>query len=653
MRRDVLARPLALSTVSALALSLAAPAMAQDFGVIELDEITISANLVPTEIQRSGASVSVIERDEIEASGATQVGDLLARLPGVSMTSDGGPGARTTLRIRGAGPSYAAVYVDGIRVDDPTSTEVQTDFGHMTLDDIERIEVLRGSQSAPYGGSAVAGVINITTTRPQRDGFSHSVFAEGGSYRSMGAGYTMGYRDDRLEASLSLTHRRSEGFTAWEGVPGTPGFDPDAEADGFESTRLSFSARYRASDALTLGIAGFAQRSRNDYDPWDEDLGPFGAIDPNAPAEFRWRQYGLRLSGEYDTGATLHLLGASVYSIRRDNYEFGVFEDRFDGQRLFAEYQGVRDISPTMTLVWGADAMRESATTSSIPDGRSTTTLGAFGQALWSPDDRFDLSATARFDNNSDFGNFLTGRLTAAWQVTPDTTLRAAAGRGFRAPSLDERLGAYPQFDFFGNPDLEPETSLSAEIGVDHRFNGGANVSATLFLLDTDNLIDRVDCPRVPPDFDCAPGTFGTLDNFAGTSRRYGLELSGRLPLTDRLTMTGAYTFTDARNPGGDPLPRVPRHDLSLGLDAELAARLRGSVSVQHVAGRPSETDFATFTQVAMPDYTLVNASLRYAVTDSADIYLRAENLLDTQYQHTLGYATPGRSFHLGVAARF
>lgn len=619
---------LPLTLAGALALGLAAPAGAQIMAAIDLDEITVSANLVPTEIQRSGASVSVIERDEIEASGVTQVSDLLARMPGVSMVRSGGPGGLTNIRIRGASQGYVSVFVDGIRVDDPSSTSVSTDFGHMVLDDIERIEVLRGSQSALYGGSAVGGVINITTRQPQRDGFSQSMFAEGGSYGSAAAGYTLGFRDERLETALSLSHRRTRGFTAYEGIPGTPEYNPDGDPDGFESTRLSFSARYRASDSLTLGLTGFGQRSRNDYDTgWP--------VDPDSDAEAHWRQAGLRGYAEFDTGAMVHEFSATGYRITRDQFENGAFVNGFAGQRVGLAYQGVAQARPGLTLVWGADTMLERATADTLAGGsESTRTSGAFVQALWEAGQGLDIGATARVDHNSAFGRFATGRLTAAWQATPDTTLRGALARGFRPPSLSERFDDYGWF--VGNPDLEPETSLSAEIGLDHRFTGGARVSATLFWLNTDNLIT----------FD-GSGFPSTLVNLPGTSRRHGLELSGSLPLNERLGLRGSYTYTEARAPDGSRLTRVPRHDLSLGLDADLAARWRGGLDLQHVAGRADEFGDA------FQDYTVVNGRLRFAATDNADIYLRIENLFDADYQVLPGYGTPGRSFHLGIAARF
>ncbi len=624
----------ALASVATLA---APPAQAQ---FVDLGQVTVLATRVATEVQRSGTSVSIVDRSEIEASGATQLSDLLARLPGVSVVRSGGPGTQTGLRIRGASPGYVAVYVDGIRIDDPTGTSVQTDFGHVTLDDIGRIEVLRGTQSALYGGSAVGGVVSITTRRPERDGFSQEAAAEVGSFRSSAARYSLAFRDDRMEASVTLAHRRTDGFTAWEGIPGTPGFSPNAESDGFEANRLSTSFRYRASDTVSFGITGFTQRSRNEYDTSDPVT---FQMDPDSDAVTRWRQSGLRFFAELDTGAVRHEVSATGYRIDRELFTDGAFTNSFTGRRTLLAYQGDFEVAPGLTLVWGADTMEERSSADTLPPaGESTRTTGAFAQLLWAPMDALDLGATARLDRNSAFGTFQTGRLTAAWQVTPQTTLRAAVARGFRPPSLDERFGDYGFF--VGNPGLEPETSTSAEIGLDHRFSGGGRANATLFWLDTDNLITY--------DGSVSPNT---LNNLSGKSRRRGLELTGSLPFNAQFTLTASYTYTDARAASGGRLARVPRHDLALGVDAELAARLRGAVDLRHLAGRPNESDFSVFpaASVAMPSYTVVNANLRYAVTDHADLYLRVENLFDRQYQEVLGYATPGRSVHVGVAARF
>jgi vitamin B12 transporter len=305
-----------------------------------------------------------------------------------------------------------------------------------------------------------------------------------------------------------------------------------------------------------------------------------------------------------------------------------------------------------LSLVYGADATQERADYDNLPDGSADTVItGAFGQVLWAPRDDLDLSATLRADHNSTFGTFPTGRLAANWRPADGTTLRAAVATGFRAPSIDERFGDYTIQEFQGNPDLSPEESLSFEIGVEQDFAGEATLSVTAFRLEIDNLVTYAPCPYIDPDtfnFFCQPGTVSTLENVAGTSIRQGVEVAGALPVSDSMTLGLAYTYTDARTATGGRIGVVPRHDLGLTLDAALTDRMSGAVTLKSVSDR-----YDSFYGLTLDAYTVVNAEVRYDVTDTAQAYLRVENVLDTDYELVSGYANSGRAVYVGFSASF
>lgn len=625
---------------SALALAAPFPVLAQQ--VFDLDEITVLANRVPTEIQRTGASVTVVTREELEADGETRLSEALSRLPGVSVTQSGGFGTTAQLTIRGAGPRYVAVYVDGVRIDDPTGITTETDFGAFSIDDIERLEVLRGTQSALYGGSAVGGVISITSRRPQRDGFSQEMAVEGGSNRTFGGRYTLAFRDDRLETALTLAHRRSDGISAWEGpLPAPAGL----ERDGFEMTRLSGSLRYQASEALAFGFSAFGQRTQADYD---------GYGDAFADNEIQRRERGGRVFAEYDTGAVRHELSLTRYDVSRRFFEGGAPAGWYEGDRTGLAYQGSAPINDGLTLVWGADTTQDRGEFEASLAGRERMrTTGAFGQALWSPFNGLDVSATARVDRSADYGTFTSGRISAAWQATDALTLRGALARGFTAPSINQRFGANYGFTMVApNPLLEPETSRSAELGADWR-QGGVTLGATVFHIDTDNAIEWCGDWADACAFPLPPGFTNAYQNIPGITRRQGVELAASAALNDRLTLSGNYTYTHTRTPSGAQLTMVPRHVLNLSLDALLTDRLTGTLSARHVAGRANQQDWNAGVSREMPAYTVLNTSLRYAVNAHADVMLRVDNVFDRQYQQVFGYGTPGRSYYVGVAARF
>lgn len=604
-------------SLMAILLAGTAPVYAQEAGVFDLDEIVFSPNLVPTTLSRTGVSVTVVSDEDLAAAGDQQLSSFLGRLPGLSVTTEGALGQQSTLRLRGSDSRYVAVLVDGVRVDDPTGITVGFNFGHLTTADIGRIEVLRGSQSALFGGSAVAGVINITTKRAEENGFSQRFAAEAGSFDSASAQYTLQFRDDRFEAAMTLSKVKTGGFSTYDTLPK----NPSLEDDGFESDRLSLSGRYQVNDAVAIGLSVFAQRTDSEYDDFLAD----------GDNRQKRKETGARVFAEYQAGNTQHLFDLTQYDITREFFSPSLA--RYDGSRTGFSYQGTTEISPSLTLVYGADTTEETAETPSNIRNK-TRISGVFVQGLWAPSEDLDLSLTARVDENSDFGTFSTSRLAGAWQVSETVTLRGALARGYRAPSIFERFGE-PLFTIAGNPALEPESSDSAEIGIDYTLANGGVLGATAYYLAIDNRIGFVF------------GTPSIYENVTGQSETKGLELSAKLPLSDRFAVGANYTYTDARNPNGTRQNRVPRHEFGVSLDGEITDRLRASLSVQHVADRPD--DFG----VVMDDYTVVNANFRYEITDSLQATFRIENLFDEQYQQVAGYGTSDRAFYVGLSSRF
>jgi vitamin B12 transporter len=596
----------------------AQPALAQ--AAFELDEITFSANLAPTAVGSTGASVTIIERDELEAAGDVQLSGFLSRLPGVGVVQLGPLGTTSDLRIRGAHPRYVSVYVDGVLVTDPSSPSSNFNFGNLTTTDVGRIEVLRGSQGALYGGSAVGGVINITTREAEEEGLSHRATIEAGSYGTAIASYGLTQRTGQGSLTFNLGHTRTDGFSATEEADG------NTEADGFESTRASVTLRHAVSDTLTLGASGFAQRSRAEYD--------FSSGDGDLVE--RRREIGGRIFAEFDPGAIRHVVDVTVYRINRRDTDAGGAPDRFRGTRIGASYLGTTEISEALRLSWGGQIGRERAEGQAPFTGFAPTsarTAAIYAEALWSPDPNLDISGSARVDRHSDFGTFETARLAMAWRATNALTVRGSISNGFRVPAFGERFGP------FGNPALEAETSRSAEIGAEYALPGGGSLSATLFTLRTDDEITF----GPPPTF--------TPDNIEQTNRR-GLEVAGDMPLGERASLRLAYTYVDARFSAGPRdglrLGRVPRHELALTVDTRVTGRLRNVTTMQLAADRLDRNGTNP-----MPSYALVNTSFRYEVTHRADFTLRIDNLFDKQYQTVAGYGTSDRAVYVGLSSRF
>jgi vitamin B12 transporter len=630
------------TTTAFVALTAAAPALAQE-SLFQLDEIVFSAGLTALEAARAGVSVDVVTAEDLQDTGDVQLASYLARLPGVTITQNGPLGTDANLRIRGAGSGLIAVYVDGILVNDPTATSGGFNgFGTLLSANVQRVELLRGSQSAIYGGSAVGGVLSITTGAgtDRADGTTQSLALEAGSYGTVSGSYALSQRSGPLTLDFGISHARTDGFSAAEENNG------NTEADPGRSSRLSFGAAYEVTEQLTLGVNGFVERGAASFDEFGAD-GPEDGT-PGDDTSDR-ALVGLRAFAEFRGATVDHRLSFSYLQIERNAesvtpFAFSSFTSQFNGERRTASYVATTEAFDTLRLSFGADWREDTAEYANLTAGSETiTTTGAFAEAIWSPSDTLDVVGSLRAEDNSSFGQQITGRLAVSWRATSDLTLRGAVANGYRPPSVDELFGVYPSSGpFRGNPDLTPETSLSAEVGMDYAFANGATIGATLFYLAIDDLITFSSCGAFP----CPGDTFSTLENVAGTSVFQGIEMSGAVPLSDRMTLTGAYTYTDAEQANGDRVQRVPRHDLALGLDAALTDRLDLSANMRLIAdsvasGGPGD------------NYTVFDASIGYAVNDSIDVYLRVENLLNEQYQSEPGYGTSDRAVYLGLRSRF
>jgi len=598
------------------ALLTATVASAQD-EPFDLGTLVLSGEFGETSFEAFGGSVTVIDREEIEATGEVRVADLLARLPGVDVRARGPVGGLSSVTIRGAGQNYVRVLVDGIDVSDVSGPQVAFDFGSLSTADISRIEVLRGGQSAVYGSEAIGGVISITTLRAEEEGKRQFVDVEIGSYDTVRASYGLAADLGAFDYAFTLSAVETEGFSAADENAG------NTEADGFSSQRLSFAFGRDLANGGRLGINGFIERGRIEFD----EQFPVG---DGSPDEVSFNDsLGLRAFAELPTGAIDSTFALTFYDIERDvrgsSGGFGA-NNVYTGERIGLSYLGSVALDPTMELRFGADATRETFSQDGDfgPGAGSADVFGVFGELAWAVSDRLDVTGTLRHDEHSSFGGLTSGRLAAAWRPSDDWTIRAAAASSYRAPSLYELFGP------FGNPELVPEESRSVDLGVERRLGPDVFARATLFYNETTNLID------FPFPYEQVPGTVV----------RRGVELEAGAPIARDLRLDASYTYTDGENPpltaGNAWNLEFPEHDLAVTLTGDLTDRLSAGVTVQSVWNRPT-----------LDDYTVASALFTYSLTDTTDLYLRVENLLDEEYQLVEGYGTSDRAFYIGVRADF
>lgn len=607
-----------LTTKLLLCSTLVAPSLvaAQDVGgtVIELEDIVVFGGLLPTNLNTTGATIDVADSDDILRQGTAATAALDA-LPGVAVSANGGLGGSATVRIRGLSGPYVGVRVDGIDVTDPSGPQTAFNFGTLTSGSLDRIAVVKGTQSAVYGSEAIAGVVEIESWRPEVSGLSGRAQVEIGSFETRAANLSFGYLDDRAELALSLGRVTSEGF---------PARDTDDEDDGFEQNSLNLFAAYRISDTIRVGLNGL----------WSDGTAEFDRSTVDSSGEIDETRQGLRVFGEVQTGAWTHELSFSRYEI--DRFDAGGFTREFLGERDTAAYLARGDISSNLSLALGADWNEERAELDG--DAYEASNSAVFAELKTFPANAIELSLTLRYDDYSDFDGQFSGRAALSYAINDATTLRASLGSGYRAPSLYERFGPYA-----GSTPLDPEESLSFDLGIEHNYGDRGSVKATVFWAEIENLIG------FGSSANCLPTqAFGCYIQTDGTTETRGLELTGSYALTDRVRLSGAYTLTDAEN-NGNRVVLVPRHDLSLALRADVTDRLQVGVNMTRVA----DTLDGFGTPTPLEDYTVWDLSAQYDITDSTFVYGAIDNVGDVSYQTVRGFNAPERTIRFGVETSF
>lgn len=652
MTRPVL-KTLLLCSAGAASL-YAAPTLAET--LLPAEPVVVVANRAPEPLVRVGQSVTVIDEAAIKAGQAATVSDLIAATPGVTFARTGPVGSQTAVFVRGAESAQVLLVIDGVKLNDPSSPAGGYDFGNLLAGDIDRIEILRGSQSTLWGADAIGGVIAVTT-RQAREPFEGDGSIEGGSfgtsYTRLGAGGTSG----------ALSWRLAGGYYTTDGVSAFDKAFGGKEADGFTQKALSGRATYAFTPGVSLDLRALWSDGKVGVDGFPAPRYVFA----DTPETTRTREFvdytGLNVAS---LGGRLKNRLAFTYAATdrvNDNPTLSPKTEFYaQGHSVRGEYQGTWAISATTQAVFGAEHERttlRTASPSSFAPNPSPLTAAAdidslYAQVQGEAAPGLTLTGGGRFDHHSAFGDHGTGQLAAAYALPTGaakgmgTVLRASFGQGFKAPTL------YQLYSPYGNPSLKPEQSNAWDVGIEQGLlDGRAGVGAAYFGRRTRNQIDFFGCfPTTTPL--CAKRPFGYYDNIVRATAD-GVELTGWVKPLPGLTLDGNYTYTDAKNdsPGsankGKDLPRRPKDAANASASYLWAGGLSTAVAVRYAG---SSFDNAG-NSIRLKSYTLVDLKASYPLGGGFEVYGRVENLFDQRYETAFQYGTLGRGAYAGVRARF
>lgn len=605
-----------------------------------IDQIIVTGSRTPTSINSVGSAVTVITRDDIERRQARYVSDLLRTVPGFAVSHSGVAGSQTQVRVRGAEANHVLVLIDGARANDPaTGDEFRWEF--LTTANIERIEIVRGPQSALWGSDAVAGVVHIIT----RSGGTQSQvggYVEAGSLNTMNSALNGSLGDENWSLSLSVERLETDG----DNISRTGNEDDNSDA-----TTGSLSASFQASESLAFTFGARAVDAYSQYDSVDFFV---TGLPTDSDVALETQQNYVQVGSTIGSGDSRvrHHVAARYFESENRNLTNAVEDVNALSDRTTYAYQA--DISLGDDVLSLALEREETNFEQRGPVGfgdpnqtqeMNVTSVIADYQA--NVGDSLTFMAGARFDDNSYFDDAVTGRLSVTWNLNDATRIRGNVGTGRKNPTFIELFGYFPG-QSVNNPNLMPEKSTSFDIGVERQISDALNVQFTLFRQDLEDEING---------FVFDPVTFlSTAENMPGTSKRNGVEFAARWDLSEQMSLNASYTYIDSSAENIREVRR-PRHSGSVDVDyGFMESRGRLALTAAY-GGTRTDTFFPPWPNppevVTLSNHWLLDLTVQYRLTDSIKAFARANNLLDTEYEQVYGYRTPGRTAYAGIQVGF
>lgn len=615
------------------------------------ERVVITASLLgAVRTDLLGSSATILDPIDLENRQTRVVSDILRDVPGVAVNRLGPVGQFTAIRLRGAEGNHTLSMIDGMKVSDPFASEF--DFGTLIADEVARVEVLRGEQSALYGSDAIGGVIHyITLTGAEAPGIRARV--EGGSFGTANTALRI------AGVAGALDYAISGGFNHTDGTIDNVGGERELRSD-----TVAVNGKFIYSFAPNVRVRAQARYNNIRADANEQDFnfppGPTYGYEIDGNGHFKTTSwYGLA-GLEFD-GAEGHWRNSlTVQFADHERNAFGgpftPADVRFSGNkggRTKATFVssldfGTLEVAHKLT---GAVDWEEETYQNTDPSGyadtseRSGTTYGYVAQYDFTLNNRLALSAAGRFDQNYKFDDAFTYRIQGSYRFDNGFRFHAATGTGVKAPAVYELYGYVPPpGGFINNPDLKPETSEGWEAGVELTFLGTAAIADVTYFNST--LKDEIAIEYIGPNFDAHPY------NASVDSPRDGVETALSLRLSGQWRIDASYTYLHSEE-NGEPEVRRPENIASLNIAWRSLDDMFGANLTVRYNGEQKDFQFTPVgsQRITLDSYTLVNFGADYRINERWQVYGRVENLFDSDYQEVFSFLSPGRGFYAGVRA--
>jgi len=614
-----IATGLSIFANTAIAESSSANTTSQSANLDSVEKVTVVANRVPINTKQLAASITIFELAEIQSNLGLNVTDILRSAPSVGVSNSGGLGKNTTLRIRGEEGYRTKLFIDGVELTDPSAPQLSPQFDDILSGQVERIEILRGTQGLAYGADA-GGIVSIFT-KDAEQGFDAQASVSASRYDTSAVSANFSVGTELGSIYVGASDISSEGFNAKTS-------DTSNETDGYENTSLHFKAGINLSEKLTATLVVRDVDAQNEYDSCFDNT-TFAQIDA---CESDTQNTTVRAALAYTGVSQSHSLAISKTDVERRFLSNDEFSFANKGSIENIDYLGSFK-TEKQHFVFGLDGRKEQIDAS----GLERNQRGGFFEWISTITDTLSVNLGARYDDNDTFGDHVSYRAGIVRTLNADDVglfkFKGSYGTGFRAPSLFEQNyndGAFAFGDAAGLQ-LKEEKSNGADIGVEFYADAGTIAELVFFKQTIENEIFF------------GLGFEGYLQN-TGESKSEGVELSIEQPVTSHVSFWGNYTFNKAEDSIGDPRLRRPKNKANLGVRGLLldeSLQLDANIRIVRDAKDLGQTD--------LDDYSITNISASYSFSNHLSFKTGISNVFDKEYEEVIGFNTAGRTFFVGL----
>jgi vitamin B12 transporter len=584
-----------------------------DLSANKVDEIIVKGARIETPASNFGSSIFILNSEDIRLRGIRSAIDAISYSPGVTTKKNGSFGGVGSVRIRGASSSQTLVLVDGVPVNDASSPGGGYNFEYLDTSNIDRIEVLRGSQSTLWGSDAIGGVVNIFTKSAEDN--SINILSETGSFGLKKINSEFGLVSN-FGKFLFLVND-----TSLDGISKADKKDGNIEKDGFEKNSYSFKGNMKVNNIEIKGLLSYI-KSDVEYDSFGFVTGVQDGDERSITEEFtgnltiKFNLFGEKLENTFSFNQS---------DISRDYFTDNNLTFGADGDRKLYRYQGNAGFGNYNKIAFGFEKEESSVSL----DKLSIDSLFLLYQ--FQPIKNLVVSAGIRNDDNKGFSSKTTRKIAAAYKISENISIKSSWGEGFKVPTIF-------QTTFFccgaksANTNIRPEVSTSYDLGFDFSLKDKFSFSLIYFKQDVNNQIN----------FSFGLGGYENID-FVESD---GFEISTNSKVSETVNLFINYSYIDSIDGNGLRLINIPKDSGELVLTYEPASKISGSMALKY-----NGSEISTYGN--LNSWSRVDINLFYKLNNFSEVYFRVENLFDEDYQQVFGYGTPDRSGLAGIKVTF